>query len=242
MDDERVEFRVAAVLSLSGSGQPNGYKIKSALEFSSERVNLNGGVPLRNGDAARVVVRYFDDFSNANNTNGLLLNVIDDWCPHALIVAETGFSPTAKLRRTLSNEQVPLVSIYPLGPNAAKRDYSELLEPLLGEQLQHKAPQDKRQLAVGATVGPDRWVDLKQYSDEYVLRFSRNATVIDAQATLAGLTLEKAAFSSGRISGSRFVSAVGAVDTTFFYGSVKFSDDGSNQGGVPIFVNKPGNN
>jgi hypothetical protein len=231
LETDRDEFRVGAVLSLSGTGQPNGYKIKSALEMWKESVNLAGGIPLSNGDAAEVVVSYFDDFSNASRTNGLLLDVLDSFEPNALIVAETGFAPTARLLSELARDKVPLVSVYALAA-AAKRDEAAEEEMMI---------RGARQLANGATVGHDRWVDNYQYSTEYVARFSRNATAIDAQATLAALSIETAAFQTGRISGSRFLNAVADIDTTFFYGSVDFDDEnGSNQGSVPVFVNNLG--
>jgi len=230
LETDREQFRVGAVLSLSGAGQPNGYKIKSALEMWKESVNLAGGIPLSNGDAAEVVVTYFDDFSTASRTNGLLLDVLDDWSPDALIVAETGFAPSAALLDELDDSKVPLVSIYPLA-TAAKRDEAADEEQLV---------QHRRQLAAGATVGHDRWVDNVQYSTDYVNRFARNATVIDAQATMAALALETAAFQTGRISGSRYLHAVQDLDTTFFFSSLKFDyETGANEfnGGVPVFVN-----
>src|SRR5690606_4411828 len=98
----------------------------------------------------------------------------------------------------LDDSKVPLVSIYPLAA-AAKRDEAADEEQLV---------QHRRQLAAIATVGHDRWVDSVQYSTDYVNRFARNATVIDAQATMAALALETAAFQTGRISGSRYLHAV----------------------------------
>jgi len=246
VDTDRDEFRVGAVLSLSGTGQPNGYKIKSALEMWKEGINQAGGIPLANGDAAEVVVKYIDDLGNASNTNDLLSSVLDDWDPHALIVAETGFAPTSQLLRALSKAKVPLVSVYALASTSKRsseeEDSSEEnVAPAVvddgGDLLQEMS---RRQLATGAIVGHDRWVDNTQYSSNYIDRFSRNATVIDAQATLAGLVLETAAFRSGRISGTRYLSAVSGLDTTFFYGSVSFSADGTNQGGVPVLVNLRG--